>query len=448
MSSLESYPSYKESNLEWLGKIPNEWELVRLSRFIKIFGSASVEEVSNNDEGIDYFKVDSLNATYFNSNGLLLRSSETKVISKEKYLDPMTILIPKRGAAIFTNKVRITTTPCYIDSNLMGIQPNKKINVSYLSYYLLARRLDDIADISTVPQINNKHINALLFPLPSIDEQQIISEFIERKTSEIDSLIADKEKLIELLEEKRQVIITEAVTKGLNPNVKMKDSGVEWIGEIPEQWNISKLKYVTEINKETLSEKTDPFFELSYIDIGSVNSKGLIENIESYLFKDAPSRARRIVRDGDTIISTVRTYLKAITWIENPIENLICSTGFAVLTPKQNQVYPKYLAYLIRSTMYIDEIVSRSTGVSYPAINANEIGSIECILPPIGEQREIVKSIDKQLDNLDIAFKEIEQLIEKLKEYRQSLIYEAVTGKIDVREYKKSIVIRGERSGN
>ncbi|MBL5776453.1 restriction endonuclease subunit S, partial [Heyndrickxia sporothermodurans] len=266
----------------------------------------------------------------------------------------------------------------------------------------------------------------LFLSLKPLDTQGLrIMKFIQ--------LINKKEKMIKLLELHRQSIITEAVTKGLNPNVKMKDSGVEWIGKIPEHWEISKIKYQTDINKNTLAENTDSSYEMQYIDIGSVNSKGELSTLDKYRFSDAPSRARRKVKKGDTIVSTVRTYLKAIATIESEDENLVCSTGFAVLTARK-AVREKYLSYLFKSTIYVDEIVSRSTGVSYPAINASEIGNLECLLPTLDEQKAIEIYIDKRLLEIDNLVKNIIKQIKKLKEYRQSLIYEAVTGKIDVRD--------------
>jgi len=269
---------------------------------------------------------------------------------------------------------------------------------------------------------------------PSINEQKAIANFLDQKTAVIDDLIADKEKFIELLQEKRQAIITEAVTKGLNPNVRMKDSGIEWIGEIPEHWILSKIKYVSLINNKTLSESTDDDYEIDYIDISSVTSIGEIDGIQRLNFKDAPSRARRILSKGDTIVSTVRTYLKAIAFIENVQSNLICSTGFAVLTPL-SKVVPKYLFYLMRSEKYVNEIVRRSVGVSYPAINASDIGALECAIPNKDEQKYIVEYLDNCTTQIDQLVNDIQTQIQKLKEYRQSLISEAVTGKIDVRDY-------------
>lgn len=204
------------------------------------------------------------------------------------------------------------------------------------------------------------------------------------------------------------------------------DSGVSWIGQIPESWSISKIKYQSDINKFNLAENTNPDYEIQYIDIGNVSSEGKINELQKYTFENAPSRARRIVNEHDILISTVRTYLRAITSIGEIANNVICSTGFAVLSPKCT-IDPLYLAYLVRSEMYIDEIVSRSTGVSYPAINASEIAALECILPDLNTQFKIGKYLDKKVKEIEGLIQNKNKLINLLEEKRQAMITEAVT---------------------
>lgn len=205
-----------------------------------------------------------------------------------------------------------------------------------------------------------------------------------------------------------------------------KDSGVEWISEIPSHWNISKVKYKVDINKNVLSEKTSEEYEITYIDIGSVNSLGEITNTEVMEFKNSPSRARRIVKSKDTIISTVRTYLKAITYIDQAQDNLVCSTGFTVLSPLKGLDY-RYLGMLFRSSNYIHEIVKRSKGVSYPAITSTEIGDMELIFPSLNEQEQIVNYLNKKTLQIEALIRKKEELIETLKASRTKLISETVT---------------------
>ena len=280
--------------------------------------------------------------------------------------------------------------------------------------------------------------------VPSIMNQEKIANFLDEKTSQFDLIISKKEELIKKLDEAKKSLISEVVTGKVKvvktddgyeivkrSRDEMKDSGVEWLGEIPNDWEVSKIKYICDVNKLTLSENTSDEYRIKYIDIGSVNSNGEISNIQEFLFKDSPSRARRIVKYKDIIISTVRTYLKAITSIDKEEDNLICSTGFAVLTPNESISY-KFLSYFVRSNSFIDEIVSRSTGVSYPAITSTEISNLQIIIPNNIEQVVIGDYIELKIAYVNGIINKTKQQIEKLKEAKQSLISEAVTGKIEI----------------
>lgn len=187
-----------------------------------------------------------------------------------------------------------------------------------------------------------------------------------------------------------------------------------------------RLKYAATINDEALSESTDVDFELAYIDIGNVDSQGRVHDIVNYRFEDAPSRARRIVRDGDVIISTVRTYLQAIAPIENPPDNLIVSTGFAVVRPS-NVLDHRFCKYALRASKFLWEVESRSTGVSYPAINASDLGDIKVSLPELSAQRLIANYLDRETARIDWLIAEKERMLALLEEKRAALISHVVT---------------------
>ncbi|WP_441373548.1 restriction endonuclease subunit S [Acinetobacter lwoffii] len=205
-----------------------------------------------------------------------------------------------------------------------------------------------------------------------------------------------------------------------------KDSGVEWLGEIPRHWDSKPLKYLCTYNDEVLPETTAKDAEIQYIDIGSVSAVDGISKIETMIFKDAPSRARRIVRDGDVIVSTVRTYLEAIAPINNPPENLIVSTGFAVIRPNQ-YLYKSFASYCLRAKGFIKEVVARSVGVSYPAINSSDLVNITIPSIEYAEQVKIANFLDHETAKIDSLIAKQEKLIELLKEKRQAVISHAVT---------------------
>jgi type I restriction enzyme S subunit len=294
-------------------------------------------------------------------------------------------------------------------------------------------------------KISYDDLKNTLLPLPPTEEQKLISKYLAKKTTQINTYIKKLKKEIELLKEYRQKVISQAVTCGLDedgnlrerpdslPAQGWKDSGVEWLGAIPEGWEVRKLKYVAKINPESLSENTSQEYELEYVDIGSVDrAKGMVKT-EKFLFKDAPSRARRTVEHGDIIVSTVRTYLKAISAINNPKENLIVSTGFAVLRPRNGGVESAFFKYSLFGDYFINNVVRNSEGVNYPAINSTKLGSIPILIPSVEEQQRIIKKLDRNTSFIDRQVAEIQQQIEYMKEYKQSLISKVVTGKVDVR---------------
>jgi len=210
-----------------------------------------------------------------------------------------------------------------------------------------------------------------------------------------------------------------------------KDSGIEWVKAVPEHWEIIPLKRFVTINREVLSEATPPDFDFLYVDIGNVDEKGIIAVPERVRFEQAPSRARRIIKQGDTIISTVRTYLKAIAFIKDQAHDLIASTGFAVLSP-YGKTLPKYIFYLVQSHTFINQVSANSYGVNYPAITPGQLGNLKiAITRERKEQEAIVAFLDHKLADIDRFIANKERLIALLKEQKAAIINQAVTKGID-----------------
>lgn len=210
----------------------------------------------------------------------------------------------------------------------------------------------------------------------------------------------------------------------MKPYPKYKPSGVPWLGDVPEHWEVKKAKYAVTCNDDVLPEDFAADAEISYVEISDVEEGVGIKGWTEVSFKDAPSRARRKVQDGDIIISTVRTYLKAIAPIANPPDNLVVSTGFAVLRP--HAMSPSFAKYAFSESGFINTVLVRSTGVSYPAINATDLVRIPIPVPG-DEQEAIAAYLDTETARINILVSEKEKLIELLREYRQSVITEAVT---------------------
>lgn len=219
----------------------------------------------------------------------------------------------------------------------------------------------------------------------------------------------------------------------------MKDSGIEWIGEIPEGWESKRLKYLVSYNDESLGEDTNPDYEFDYIDIGSVEYGKGITQYQHMRFADSPSRARRVVHDKDVILSTVRTYLKAVATIDDRDNPQIASTGFVVLRAKQGQITPDYLHYSVLSNAFVSLVEAKSTGISYPAINASEVVEIKIPVPKISEQKRIADYLDSECARIDAVIEQTRASIEEYKKLKQSVITHAVTKGIrPVRKMKDS----------
>ena len=207
----------------------------------------------------------------------------------------------------------------------------------------------------------------------------------------------------------------------------MKDSGIPWVGDIPESWNCKRIKYLASYNDEVLEESTSDDYEFSYIDIGSVEYGKGITQYQKMQFKDAPSRARRVVRRNDIIVSTVRTYLKAVATVPFSDVPQIASTGFIVLRAREDKVLPDFLKYAVLSDAFISLVEAKSVGISYPAINASEIVNLSIPTPSLLEQKRIANLLDTECERIDAAMEQTRASIEEYKKLKQSIITEAVT---------------------
>jgi len=442
---MERYEKYKDSGIEWVGEIPEHWRIIKL-KYLANANPSNIDKKSNNDEDEIFLcnYVDVYNNEFITSDLNFMKATANKnqiakfilekgdVIATKDSETPDDIANPALVVEDFENVV--------CGYHLTHIKP-KDIYGEYLFRQFQSTFLQAYFEVSangvTRYGLGVDKFNSVLILVPNHDEQTAITNYLDRKTAEIDDLIAQKEQLLALYEEEKTAIINQAVTKGINPDVKMKDSSIDWLGEIPAHWEMKKLKYVAVINSEALSDKTDDNFKIKYIDIGNVEYGKLKEKPKVLSFRNAPSRARRIVKSGDTLISTVRTYLKAILFIENADNNLIASTGFAVISPK-TIIHSNYLFFILSNEIILQNISASSVGVSYPAINSIEIGNLFVWYPDKDEQIAIAAHIEKETARIGAKIEKTERLIELQKEYRTALISEVVTGKIKVMDENES----------
>ena len=226
--------------------------------------------------------------------------------------------------------------------------------------------------------------------------------------------------------------VNEMTICDLRPYLAYKPSGVEWLGDVPAHWEVKRIKNWLEVNQISLPENTDPDYTFDYLDIGSVGTGRLTTKPERIRFGASPSRARRVVRPGDTVVSTVRTYLKAVWHAEDANTDLIASTGFAVLTPKR-ETSPKFVSYVCQSDPFTNRVTAESVGIAYPAIAETRLGTFDVCIPPLPEQTAIVRFLDHADRRIRRYIRAKQKLIALLEEQKQAIIHQAVTGHIDVR---------------
>lgn len=445
-TGFKKYPAYKDSGIDWFPLIPEHWQVIKLGR-IGGFSASGIDKKSD----ISELPVRMANYTDVYGNATLEIQSSDSLMETTTTAEKINEHVLKKGDILFT-----PSSETVEDIGLSAVVTEDLHNTVY-SYHLIRLRTSERFNLDlgfkkyfcnvhevlsqfskackgTTRQILGRDdFKDILILLPPASEQKTIAVYLDRKTAQIDDLIAKKERMIELLKEEQTAIINQAVTEGLDSKAEMKDSGIEWVGKLPKHWHLKKLKYVSRVNGVALTEITDESYEFHYIDISNVGIEDGFNIGEKISFGNSPSRARRVVQKGDTIVSTVRTYLKAIAYFEDKVKDVIVSTGFAVIS--QNKTFiPKYLYYVLRSERFIDRVCALSVGVSYPAINSRELSDIAVWYPDdIEEQNKIVKYLDCVVVKTKTVIARLQSEIGYLKEFRTALISEVVTGKIDVR---------------
>ena len=408
------YPAYQHAGLPGPGELPEHWEVRRLKNVCRLPYGDSLPDAARLGGAVPVY----------GSNGQVGRHSSPNTAGE-------CLIIGRKGSF---GKVHYSAEPVFaIDTAFFVDRRSTAANIRWLYYLLTSLNLDAVSRDSAVPGLNREEAYKQLVPLPPPAEQAAIVRYLDAADAQLRQRRDALRRLLALRRAERQALIHQTVTQGLRPNAPQRPAGLPYLPAIPAHWEVRRLKHWVGINQTTLSELTDPDFEFRYLEIGAVSAGAITGEPARIRFANAPSRARRIVRNGDTIISTVRTYLKAVWFAENLDDNLICSTGFAVLTPNQETV-PKFVSYLVQSNSFTDRVSSESIGVAYPAISESKLSSFPVAVPPPDEQAEIVAYLDGEMGRIEAAMARDRRLAELYDEYRLRLIADAVTGRLDVRQ--------------
>lgn len=424
------FPRHHDSGLPWLGEIPEHWDVRRNGRLF-------AERVETGFEELPILEV-SLRT------GVRVRDMENgarkqQMTDRSKYKRAAKGDIAYNMMRMWQGAVGVAPVDGLISPAYVVARPFPEVNPRYYTYlfrtpaYMREVNKFSRGIVSDRNRLYWDEFKQMPSAFPPTEEQSRIADFLDAHGRLTAHLIRNKRRLIGLLNEQKQAIINQAVTRGLNPDAPMKPTGIDWMPEVPAHWEVKPLKHWLRERSKALSDKTSPEYEFDYLDISCVGTGFLTAKPERMKFEDAPSRARQIVKKGDTIISTVRTYLKAVYFIEDEWPDLIASTGFAVLRPVE-RVEPRLLGYVLQSSTFIERVIRASIGVAYPAISEGRLGTLHVAFPPdLAEQKAVLDHIAAATAAFDKAIEQAQNEIALIREYRERLIADVVTGKLDVR---------------
>jgi len=347
---------------------------------------------------------------------------------KEYVVSKKDILVAMTGATIGKSGIYNSNKKSLLNQRVCKLVA-KYLNQNFLWYVLNSdlylKHIDITSFGGAQPNISDKELLDFLSLQPPLENQQKIADFLDFKTAQIDALIAKKEVLLLKLHEKRSALITQAITKGINPNLPMKPSGVEWLGDVPEHWHIKRLKFAVDlINQKVGAESSD----LDYIGLEHIESWTGRRIQDENAFSDG---AVSHFRNGDVLFGKLRPYLAKV-YLAN--HSGLVSTEALVLRATK-EVYSGFLRYYMVARDFINIVNSSTFGSKMPRASWDFIGNLPILLPDYDEQVLIANFIDSKMITIDTQKKKIEDVISKLVEYRSSLITNAVTGKIDVRDF-------------
>lgn len=425
-ATFQKYSAYKDSGVEWLGQVPSSWEVLPL------FALTKLKSISNSPD-LELLSVYlDLGVIRFSDIDAKRTNATSLDLSKYQKVDPGDLVLNNQQAwrgSVGVSKYEGIVSPAYIILSL-----SHKLNPSFANYYfrngaMVSQYLISSKGVGTIqrnlywPQLRRTYVG-----VPTLKEQTSIANFLDEKTTKIDQAIAQKERMISLLKERKQIIIQTAVTKGLDPNVKLKDSGVEWIGEIPEHWEVKRLKYVLKERNERSATGDEPLLMMSQV-------HGLVVRSEYHDKAEvaASNVGNKLVRKGDLVFNKLKAHLGVFFKSEIDFEGLV-SPDYAVYYSNGKLQDLKFLELLFRHPDYIGQFIIRATGIVEGLIRlyTGDLFEIPIAIPDWEEQSEILAHIETQSAKINEAISLQQTQIEKLKEYKATLIDSAVTGKIKV----------------
>jgi type I restriction enzyme S subunit len=442
---MKPYPVYRESGIAWLGKIPSHWALQRMKTAVtsSVNGVWGNEEQGDNNDVICIRVADFDMATLGVSTRNLTVRNITESQQNGRTFNIGDLLIEKSGGGENQPVGRMIRFDLQNDkpaicSNFVGkLSIRDSFDSNFFLYYsssLYAKNVNT-RSIKQTTGIQNLDLDSYLcelMPVPTLPEQQAIADYLDRKTAVIDTLIAKKERQIELLQEQRTAVINHAVTKGLNPHAPRKDSGIPWLGQIPSHWSVEELRRswkVIDCKHKTATYVENGIHIVSTTEIKPGRLKLNGRRFTTYEDFADLTEGERLPKKGDIIYSR-NASLGSAAYVDTDERFCMGQDVCMITSPNQNQLF---LSYQLNSPIVLEQLESMMIGATFKRINIAQIRLFIIVCPPIEEQNAIADYLDKRNSSIDKTMSKLEQIIELLREYRTAVISAAVTGKIDVR---------------
>lgn len=438
---LKPYPAYKDSGVPWLGDVPEHWEVVPISRIGQLFkgnGGNKEDEVPSGVPCVRYGELYTRYEFFIRSTKACVAADRAASYTPIQYSDVLFAASGETIEDIGRSAVNLLNEAACCGGDILLLRPEVTVNPIFLGYVADAapskHQKGGMGRGFTVVHIYASQLKRLMISLPPLSEQSAIVRYIDYMDRRIRRYIHAKQKLIRLLEEQKQAIIHRAVTRGLDPNVKLKPSGVEWLGDVPERWEIKPAKrYYREIDERS-SSGSEELLSVSHLTGVTPRSE---KNITMFMAESYVGY--KLCRENDLVINTMWAWAGALGVSK---QTGIVSYSYAVYSPIQEDIFiHQFIDLLLRTKPYVDEYTRRSTGIRssrlrlYPEIFLR----IPIICPPITEQRTILEYIVNSTSNIESAIQSAQREIALLREYRTRLIADVVTGKLDVREAAASL---------
>ena len=435
--SFPRYPKYKDSGVEWLGEVPEHWEISRLGyeSWVRArLGWKGLKAEEYVDDGFAFLSTPNIKGKIINFENVNFIDQQRFEESPEIILREGDVLLAKDGSTLGTaNIVRFLPRPTTVNSSIAVISPNPRLCGVFLFYLFessfMENTIQRIKGGMGVPHLFQADLNKFYLPIPPRTEQVLIGEFLDRETSKIDALVAEQQRLIDLLKEKRQTVISHAVTKGLIPDASMKPSGIEWLGDVPEHWEISRLgNLFREIAEPGIDDL--PVLSVS-IHHGVSDTELEDEELERKVVRSDDRSKYNRVEPGDLVYNMMRAWQGGFGTVA--VEGMV-SPAYVVARPRK-QLSTTFVENLLRTPHAIEQMRRHSRGVTYFRLRLywDEFKNIKIGLPPPDEANAICNYIASMVDTFNAISAVNEESIALLQERRTALISAVVTGKIDVR---------------